>query len=60
VIVRDPVTKGYLANASAMAGPRWRRTILHFTPSGPQVALEISPRSAGACDLDDIRLETAE
>ncbi len=56
VIIRDVTTKRYLASASVANSPRWRRTSLHFTAPAGQVRLEISPRSAGACDLDAFTL----
>ncbi len=59
VIVRDPVSAAYLANGTAAAGDRWRRAALHFTPRGPEVSLEISPRSAGLCELDAFLLAPA-
>lgn len=53
VIVRNLENQAYLTVGSASPNPRWRRTVLRFTAPGPEVEVQLSPRTPGRCELDD-------
>ncbi|MDH7570249.1 MAG: right-handed parallel beta-helix repeat-containing protein, partial [Armatimonadota bacterium] len=59
VILRDPVSKAYIRNTGAFPQRTWRRASVRFVAPGPEVSLEVSPRSDGVCDLDGFALYRA-
>lgn len=59
VIVRCMDSARYLTQGGAAPGGSWRRTALSFTAPGGPVRLELSPRTAGRCELDDFAVHAA-
>lgn len=59
VILRDLGNAAYLTRGDVTPGDRWRRTVLYFTAPTGGVQLELSPRTAGRCELDEIGVYAA-